>query len=159
MQIYYFCYLLICCCQGPHKFFVICPDLSISTFSHLQVHLPFVNSFSRSLTNILAKAGIGTDYLSCLNTPFSSIRVHTASLANLLPNGILYSEKNFSTTTTVYQSLWDKATKAFSLNLCPQSFENSPSVRKSEHSYFADVKVCHKRPMSRCTQPLMPNSH
>lgn len=67
---------------------------------------------------------------------------------------ILTFGKKFSATTPAYGSLWDMAAKAFSWNLCPQSFESSPSVRKSEHSYSADVKVCHKRPMSRCTKPL-----
>lgn len=67
---------------------------------------------------------------------------------------LTFGEKNFSTTTSAYGSLWDVAAKAYSQNLCPQSFESSPSVRKSEYSYSADVKVCHKRPMSRCTKPL-----
>lgn len=123
--------------------------------SHLQVSLPFVHSFFRSLADISTNSGIGADRLFCLNTSFSNRRVLTTSLASLLPNRFLYLEIIFfSITTSVYRSMWDMAAKAFSLNLCPQPFESFPSARKSEHSYFADAKVCHRRPMSRCTKPL-----
>lgn len=135
---------------------VLC-HLFYSWAVYLQVPLLFAHSFFRPLANTLTNISIAANCLFCLNTPFGNIWVLT-TLSSLLADGFSYlAEKKGggegSTTTAMHESLWDMAAMTFSLNLCPQSFGSPPSIRKSEHSYFADVQVCHKRPMPRCQKP------